>query len=326
MLRNHSSLLSFTLLSAVFGAGCSGATTVPVEVVRPPLIDARAHGGTLTVEGFVPGLPDFQEVAGQLGKELATRIAESGRGQVQLRPSGGGLVISGRLERYDSHLEQRSKQGQCDVRFNDGEVQRMERRPCTQSWTDWTANVSVILKVRDATGVVLYHRRIEELERDSTGVVQDAVPTPPNLHATLRQLRHRVIERMARVVVPHRVEASATFYGCPEAAAASCKQAVAQFAASRLDEALASYEQAEKALRASGTDTNTSLADLAWNRAMVARYARRFDRAIEELEKARRLDAERQRFKVELTVLQAEERDQATLIEPGLDNVPPRGH
>ena len=326
MLPSHPSLLSAALVSALFAFGCGGPTTVPVEIVRPPLIDARAHGGTLTVEGFAPGLPDYEQVAGQVGKELRALIGENARGQLQLRPSGGGLMVSGRVERYDSNSEQRSQQAQCNVRFNDGEVQRMQRRPCTQAWIEWTANVSIILKVRSAAGVVLYHRRLEEMERDKTGVVQDAMPTPPNLHATLRQLRHRIIKRMGRVVVPHRVEASATFYGCPESAAALCKQAVKHFAASRLDEALATYEQAEKAVRAAGGESNASLADLAWNRAMVARYARRFDRAIDELEKAHRLDADRQRFVVELTVLKAEQRDHATLIEPGLDKVPPRGH
>lgn len=322
-LKRTKLLLAVALLVA---GGCGGTTTAPMEVTRPALINAGDHGGTLTVLAFVPGLPDYREVTGQVQRELASRITANGRGQVHLRPSGGGLVVSGRVERYESHMERRSKQGQCDVRFDNGEVQRMERRPCTQAWMDWTANVSVILKVSDSAGKVLYHRRIEEMERDSTGVVQDAMPTPPNLHGTLRQLRHRVIERMARVVVPHRVEVSATFYGCAEAAKPMCKQALAHFNASRLDQALAAYGQAEQALRASGQATNAELADLAWNRAMVARYARRFKQAIDELEKARRLDAERQRFKVELTVLQAEERDQATLIEPGLDNVPPRGH
>lgn len=325
MFRNQAAPLAGLALLTIC-CGCGGAATVPVIVERPALIDARTHGSTLSIEGFAPGLPDYQQVAGQLGRELAARVKSSGRELVKLQATGGGLLLSGRLERYESQVVQKKKQGQCDVRFNDGEVQRMERRACTQAWIEWTANVSVVMKVQTAAGKVLYHRRLEELERDATGVVQDAMPAPPNLHATLRQLRHRVVERMARVVVPRRVEASATFYGCAEPAAPLCGRAIKHFAASRFDQALASYVQAEAKLRSSGASTNPRLADLHWNRAMVARYARRYDRAVDELEKARRLDADRQRFKVELTVLRVEQRDQAMLIESGLDNPPPRGH
>ncbi len=313
------------LLVAALTAACGGAV-VPVDVNRPALIDARKHGGTLTIERFSHGLPDYQQVAGQLARELSKGIAESSAGKVRLQPAGGGLLISGVVERYESHVEPHSKQAQCDVRTGDGQVERVERRPCTRAWLSWTANVSVLMKVRTASGKVLYHRRIEEVERDVTGEVQDAVPTPPNLHATLRQLRHRVVERMARVVVPRRVRASATFYGCAQPATPICSEAVTHFAASRFDQALATYNRAEAALRAADGGTNARLADMHWNRAMVARYARRFERAVDELEKARRLDPDRRRFKVELTVVEAEQRDQATLIEPGLDKQPPRGH
>ncbi len=316
----------FVLLVASALICACGGVTVPVDVTRPPLLDARRYGGTLTIAGFTHGLPDYQQVAGQLGRELAKSIQESAAGHVRLQPAGGGLLVSGVVERYESHVEPHSKQAQCDVRTGNGEVERVERRPCTRSWLSWTANVSVIMKVRTAAGKVLYHRRIEELERDITGVVQDAVPTPPNLHATLRQLRHRVVERMSRVVAPRRVQASATFYGCAKPATPICSEAVRHFAASRFDQALAVYSRAEAALRAAKGGTNARLADMHWNRAMVARYGRRFGRAVEELEKARRLDPERRRFKVELTVVQAEQRDQATLIEPGLDKQPPRGH
>ncbi len=302
-------------------AGC-GTTAVSMVVVRPATINARPHGGTVTVQRVDHVDSRYRFVAGQVGQELKRQILEGVGSVVRLRDYGGGLVVKAIVERYDTQLEQRKRTGRCtdEVKVTKGGVETTTkvRRDCIKRWLRWQAQVAVVMKVESARGEVLYWRRIAEEDDGSTSEVRDRPPTPPSLHVELRRLRRKVVERMAQVVAPYRERVTASFYDCPKPAEKVCAAAVRSFGKSMYEDAIDGYDRAMSLLDKHPNGTAKVRAKIHANRALVYRYSRRFDAAAKELARASELDPSTSRYRKELDRVEKSRNEHNTLVEQGL--------
>ena len=319
--RVKRTLITAALAVATVLAGC-GTTAVSMVVVRPATINARPHGGTVTVQRVDHADPRYRFVAGQIGQELKRQILESVGSVVRLREYGGGLVVKPLIERYDTQLEQRKRTAKCtdEVKVTKGGVETTAkvRRDCIKRSLRWRAQVAVVMKVESARGEVLFWRRIVEEDDGSTSEVRDRSPTPPSLHSELRRLRRKVVERMAQVVAPYRERVTASFYDCPKPAEKVCAAAVRSFAKSMYDDALEGYDRAMESLEKHPNGSAKVRAKVHANRALVYRYSRRFDAAVRELRRASELDPSTSRYRNELERVEKSRNEHNNLVEQGL--------
>ncbi|GEM_PF-2820032 len=306
--------------AGLFAAGC-GTTSVKMMVVRPALINARPWGGTVSVQGVAAAHPDYIHVAGQIRQELKQRIVNGYGNVVALKQYGGGLQVSGRLERYDITLEVQSRQTTCSdtirVRQGGKSVSQRVSRPCVMKQHRWRAHVDVLMRVTSNNGQVLFLRHLTETRTGST-VERRAVAPMPDSHRILQGLRNLIVTRMAQVIVPHRVRVTATLYDCPQPAEGTCNRAVANLAKSRYDAALAEYDRALAQLQKAPGVERSDIAKVHWNKAIVCRYGRRFDAALNELDSALRLDPGNSRYQRERANVQADRDRHSRLIDQGL--------
>ena len=71
-------------VSCVLGsllAGC-GTSTLSLVVVRPAVVNARPHGGTVSVAGFSALRPDLTDAAYALRNDLTREVREGVGGEI----------------------------------------------------------------------------------------------------------------------------------------------------------------------------------------------------------------------------------------------------
>jgi tetratricopeptide (TPR) repeat protein len=286
-------LIHFALILTGLALAACGTSSVQMVVVQPALLNARPYGGSVSLAGFQAMHPDYAEVAGQMRLELQQRILQSVGGVVALREYGGGLVAAGQVDDYSVRLVEGMRAQKCqedvEVEQNGVKVKQSVERDCPMKWFDWHARVAVLLRVTTAQGQVLYLRHHVAEMTGKTDEQRDRPPLPKEAHATLQKLRAQVVDEMAQVLSPQRVQVTATFYDCEDPAESVCEHAVKFMANSQYDQAVAAYTEAIRLLTDAKVERD-ELAKVYWNRGVVYEYSRQFDLAIADYRKADELD------------------------------------
>jgi len=314
---HRSSFRLIALVAACAACAACGQSTVSFMVVRPAILNIRAHGGTVTVQHFLPGMPDLAEVAGQLRAEVIAHVAGDVPGAVQLNEYGGGVVLTARVDDYRLTLFERSRSDTCsvDARQPDGS-RKTVRQPCDKRWYDWTARMAVAAQVSAAAGKLLSSQVIVDQNSGSTAEVTDTAPVPPNGHNLLQVLRLRTAQKIASLVAPTKVRVDVTLYECEEPGKDACKTGIRLFAESKYDQAIAAFTHAIGALESSKADTD-DVAEAYFDRAIVFQYSRRFDEALADLKRADMLDPS-DGYKVQQAEVERERALHLQLVEQGL--------
>ena len=303
--------------------GC-GQSTVRFLVVRPAVLNVRDHGGSVRVLGFLPGHPDYAEVAGQLQAEVLDHIMGDVPGAVAVQQYGGGVVISGRVDDYGVTLTEGRRADKCtdEVKDKDGATSKVSV-DCVQRWYDWSAHMAVAVQVVAATGELLILRPATALATGHTVESRDVAPTPPNSHPLLQALRAQVASSIANLVAPHKEQVTATLYDCQEPAKQTCAAGVRLFAESRYDAAVDAFTQAIGQLDHAKV-VKDELAKAYWDRAIVFQYSRRFDEAEADLRQADALDPS-DSYKRQQADVERERALHHKLVQQGMAPVGPAG-
>jgi hypothetical protein len=310
------------LLVSLLGCAACGTSTVNLMVVRPAVINARPYGDTITVAGFQALRPEFAMPAEALRMDLSQRVIASVGGVVRLMEQGGGLIASGAVLEHGMIYVERTRVARCTetVRHDDNGVITTEQvqQDCPYRRLDWTARVTVHLRVTTPAGQVLYLRRHAADRHGTTQEVRGAAPIPPDSSTILAELRAEVADQMAGVLVPHRERVQTTFYDCDEPAKAACEAGVRLFANSNYDGAVAAFTDAIDKLTRAGTP-NDQQAKAWWDRSVVYQFSRRFDLALTDLQKSCQLDP-RGACEVQRHSVEHERAVHAQLVDEGLGN------
>lgn len=150
--------------------------------------------------------------------------------------------------------------------------------------------------------------------------VRDIMPTPPNSHPILQELRMSVAEQIAWLVAAHRERVNVVFYNCEKPAKATCEVGVQRMAEGRYDEAAAAFTDALAQLDRAGANKDDR-AKVLWNRALVFEFSRQFDQAEADLRAAYALDDERQ-YRDQIGAVERERAAHQQLLEQGLGPQP----
>ena len=316
--------------------GC-GTTTVSMLVVRPALINAQPYGGTTSVAGVVASNPMQVPAANALRAEIEQAILAGHGGVVRLVQLGGGLAITGKIDQYGVAISTEEEDARCKLKTTvkveqaqteteQPETARPETaqadeqpadRPCKRYRSRWQARVIVTVRITSSQGQVVFYRQLVQAKDGVSGWQDEQVPTPPSQDQTLLQLRRAVADQIAWIVVPHQERVAAVLYDCEAPAEALCENGARQLAASNYQGALETYAQALEALRKRPGVPASELAEVHWNRAIVAKYGRMFDLAVQELKAAIQLD-DSGTYRHELIEVQRAADDHNRLIDQGL--------
>ncbi len=309
--------------AAVLGAAGCGTTSVSMLVVRPALINAQPYGGTASVAGVVASNPVQVPVANALRAEIEQAILAGHGGVVRLVQVGGGLAITGKIDEYGVAFETDEEDARCKLKTKvkveqgSAETEQPADRPCKRYRSRWQARMITTVRISSSQGQILFYRQLVQARDGTTPWREDEVPTPPNQDGTLLQLRRAMAEQIAWLVVPHRERVTAVLYDCEAPAEAICQSGARLLAASNYQGALDTYAQALEALRKRPGIPASELAEVHWNRAIVAKYGRMFDLAIQELQEAIRLDNSAT-YRNQLIEVQKAAEDHNRLIDQGL--------
>ncbi len=303
-------------LCGVF-AGC-GQTAVSMLVVRPALINAKPFGSTVSVAGFLAAQPSWVATAEQLRVEVERAILAGHGGVVPLVQHGGGLAISGTVDQITTRVQYEEKEGRCPVKKvpGGGEEQSADR-PCPHRRGQWATAMLVSVRIVSSTGQVVYLRQLQRERTGFTAWVADAMPTMPDLRPQMATHRQELANEIAWLVVPHQERVTEHLYDCDPPAEKMCQDGARLLASSRYDEALNAYAAALQALQGNPKAEASDIAEIHWNRAIVAKYARNFQLAIQSLQEAIRLD-DSARYRAELDNVQRAAADHERLLDQGL--------
>ncbi len=316
------SLVGLTLCA--IAAGC-GQTAVSMLVVRPALINVKPFGGSVSVAGFLAAQPSWIATAEQLRVEVERASLAGHGGAVPLVQHGGGLAVSGSVDQVSTRVQIEEREGRCAVKpkAGAGEEQRADR-PCPHRRGTWTAAMQVSVRIVSSAGQVVYLRQLQRERTGVTGWVEDAMPTMPDLRPEMVRQRQELANEIAWLVVPHQERVVEHLHDCEEPATKMCQDGARLLASSRYDEALGAYAAALKALQSNPKADASDLAEVHWNRAIVAKYARNFQLASQALQEAIRLD-DSARYRAELENVQRAAADHERLIDQGLGAGPRPG-
>jgi hypothetical protein len=312
---------------AAVASGC-GTTSVSMLVVRPALINAQSFGGSASVAGFVASRGEWAAYAEPMRADVERFLLAGHGGVVRVMQQGGGLVISGQIDelglRTRNEVEDTTCEDKVKVKQGGREVESVVKRDCKRVRTQWEAIVSVRTRVTSSAGQLVYLRHVS---RNKTGVTAWANDEPPVLPVAtvnrhLDRLRLDVARDIAWLVVPHKVRVTATLYDCPEPAKRVCEDGARLLAASNYDGALGAYATALERLGKAAKVERSTLAEVHWNRAIVAKYGRRFELAIAELQAAIALD-DSSSYRRELGAVRGAAEDHERLIDQGLGGSAP---
>ena len=308
------------LALALLCSGC-GTTSVRMQVVRPSVFNARSYGGTASVAGFVAQAPNLVPIADAFRVDVERQIVAGHGGVVQLVQGGAGLAITGRVDEYGVRIEREEQNATCKrrVKVQQGgksEEQRVDQ-PCKRYRVRWAARMMALVRITSGQGQTLFLRQLVEQDTGITPWEEDHAPEVRDLDRSLGQVRVRLAQRVAWLVVPHRERVTATLYDCPEPAAKTCDQGARALANSDYQGSLALYQQAMAMLQGKPGVPASEIAEIHWNRAIVAKYGRMFDLAIAELHAALRLENSGT-YRRELEEVQRAAVEHAQLIDQGL--------
>ncbi len=313
--------LGALVLAGLFVAVGCGRTHVSMLVTQPALINAQPYGASVSVAGFGAAQPAWGIAADQIRREVEQEILRGVGGVVRLMQHGGGLVISGRLTGQDIQGEEDSRETTCKdavrVRQGNRTVTKTVESACTLRQIDWSASVDVEARIVAANGQIVYLRHHHAGDTGSTPETRSA-PTWPDAEAIFAGLRRQIAHEVAHLVVPHRARVTATLYDCKRQAAKACTDGARLLAASRYDDSLRAYDRAIALSRDAKGISRADLAKIHWNKAIVAKYAARFDIAMTELQEAIRLDPGASGYSRELRDIEATRHRHDQLIDQGL--------
>lgn len=301
-------------------AGC-GTTSVRMLVVRPAVINARAYGGTASVAGFVAAQPQLVPIAEAFRLDVERQIVAGHGGVVRLQQVGGGLAITGRVDEHGLRLATEQEETTCKRKVKverDGqEVEQPAEQPCLRYRVRWAARMMALVRVTSSQGQTLFLRQLIEEDTGVTPWQKETVPTVPDAARRLGQVRVKLAQKVAWLVVPHKERVTATLYDCPAPAERTCDQGARALAASDYDGALRIYQQAIDQLRATPGMAASEIAEVHWNRAIVAKYGRMFSLAVTELQAALALENSGT-YRRELEDVQRAAAEHEQLIDQGL--------
>ncbi len=313
-------MASIVVLIAGFMVGCN-TSTVRLMVVRPALVNAQQHGGTVTVGPMVVTQPDMVAAVHDLRTMLQQRIINSFGRVVRLHEHGGGLTISGVMEAHGVTEEVGQRDSKCRTKVSKtvGELTTTEEvmRPCVMKRSVWNSRVAMVVRVTARSGQVLFLQRMVDTANGRTPEARNAAPRP-NYDIIMRSARARLATRIARIVVPHRVQVSARLYDCPGRAEPICARAVAAFARSDYDGALMKYDRALATMGQNPKIRPVQRAQVHYNKALVFKYSRRFNEALTELANASRFDPNNGEYVRERERVERERDRHLRLIDQGL--------
>ena len=303
-------------------AAC-GTSTLSLVVVRPAVINAQPFGGSVTVAGFRSLRPEAVFAAEALRQDVVQQVRAGVGGVVQLVDGGGGMVATGELLTYDVVATERERTTTCAQQVvvikNNARVTETQQTPCTYYTYDWRASVRANLRVASAQGQVLYYRGHVAERSGSTNETLGRPVIPPNaatLAGVLTELRVTVAEEMAHVLVPHRVRVNATFFDCAKPAKETCEAGMREMMNTRYDGAAQAFTDAYAQLVAARAENN-EVAKPLWNRALVYKYSRQFDKALIDLRESCRIES-RMACNGEMQDIEAERAQHQKLVDEGL--------
>lgn len=301
-------------------AGC-GTTSVQMLVTRPAVFNAQQFGGTVGVAGFVSQNPALVQVANTFRVDVEQQILAGHGGVVRLTHGGAGLMITGRVDEYGLALQTEEEDAQCDrrVRVEQGgkTETRTVRQACKRYRVRWAARMLALVRITSAQGQTVFLRQLLEQDTGITPWNDDEVPQVPNAAGRLAKVKLALAQQVAWLVVPHRERVTATLYDCPEPAAKTCDQGARALAASDYDGSLRLYQQAIDMLKNKPGLPPSEIAEIHWNRAIVAKYGRMFGLAVQELQAALRLE-DSGTYRRELEAVQRAAVEHEQLIDQGL--------
>ena len=297
-------------------------------VVRPSVINAQTYGGSASVAGFAVARPELAPLAEPMRIDVERFMLAGHGGVVRVVQAGGGLVVSGQVDEHGVHLRSEKEQVPCKekvkVKQGNSEEESEVKRDCVRTRTHWEAVVAVRTQIATGQGQLLYLRPVEHRHSGVTSWHDGtSAPVPDaKLRDELNALRLDVARTIAWLVVPHKERVTATLYDCPKPATNTCKDGVRLLAASNYDGALNAYAHALVQLKATPKMKKSTLAEVHWNRAIVARYGRQFDLAVTELQAALALENAAS-YRRELDEVRAAAVDHVRLIDQGLGGSAP---
>ena len=299
-------LLLLLLLTAL---GCGSSVTISVP--RPAQINARAHGGTLSVVPF-GGHPEGARVVTQALIERARRVDD--RVLIYAR-NGGNLIIQGSVIDFEHAETMRRTPTACPrtstaIRVGMG-------RSCYSRERRVTAFATIFFEVIDRRSG---ERLMTATLTDSQSRTQRSLHSSPTGEGRLMlsALTEGLIERFARVIFPWREEVRVRFGRCGEARAL-CDEGVQAMSVGSYGLAARAFGRAVRRLRQDGAQgRNRALAQAYWNLGLAREYAGDFERAVRAIRRARRHDPRNDDYRRELRNIRRMEEDREELLRQGL--------
>lgn len=303
-------------------AGC-GTSTLSLVLVRPAVVNARPYGGSVTVAGFRAMRPELVFAAEALRQDVLQQARAGVGGVVQVVDAGGGLVASGELVHYDVVATERTRASKCAQQVvtikNNTRVTETQQLPCTYFAYDWRATVRANLRVASSQGQVVYYRGHFAERSGSTGETVGRPVMPPDINSlagVLTELRAKVADEMGGVLVPHRVRVNAAFFDCAKPADGICAAGMQAMINNNYDGAAQAFTDAHAQLLQARADTNEVSKPL-WNRALVYKYSRQFDKALLDLRESCRIES-RMACNSAMQDVEAERAQHEKLVDEGL--------
>lgn len=301
----------WVVISVVLLAGLACRPVATFGVLRPAQLNARDHGGTMTVQTF--GGPG--EAAISVTRELRRRVGESEGGVVRYVRSKAGLLVYGEVADYTyrERLDRRSKMCSSPAGFGD----RMYERSflCSSYTRTGHAHVAITFNV---TATKTGDQVVSVTLEDSWSAVtrrDQSLPAAIDGTSMMVKMRETLVEEFAKMILPWREQVKVRFGSCGRARV-HCDAGIEALKTGRFKRARGAFSAALRQLKKAG-GRERHLAGAFYNLGLAREYSAEFDGAISAIRRASKLDPENDEYRQEIGNIRRMQREREELVVQG---------
>ncbi|MDP3277104.1 MAG: hypothetical protein Q8Q09_18070 [Deltaproteobacteria bacterium] len=312
-------------ITALALSGC--ARRAQLDVLRPAMLNAAAHGYSYEVRNFDGNPSATSEVIATLRTAISTSLNPA----IVLVNQQGGLVIEGGVGEY-FYTEQESRDNAtCSHQEGSGSSRRTVQHACTRIVRVGRASARVDFRVTaTSSNQVVYARSFANTaERRATWQVgpypaDNTVPVAIDPNRVLSEALQGAVQPFMHVILPWRDSIELEFEGC--GGDARCNQGFEAVQARDLVSAERLFSAVVGSTPPSNAGEIERVSDALYNRAQVRMLQGVYGGAFVDLQQALQLRPTREQWRTRYSQLEQLAQDQAALrAQHGLesDDTPP---